>query len=252
MDLLLRSRRGLAALTLCACALLSGSAARALPIAIDEQQRSVAADAAASNAAANDADADADSTLLPGAASLDAAASAAVLDSSSTAFAGQQSDVGAALVAGSGNAVSASDALGSDAYTLASAESRFRIVFTATADASLRLTGLLGASGHAPGDATALVELSALDASLDSLLLLFEVGPDETLPIDAAAPLKAGVAYRLIAVARANTDALDGETGAAFSADYSFALTEVPEPGAAFSLALGLALLAKFRSPLPA
>jgi hypothetical protein len=252
MDLLLRSRRGLGVLLFCALATLCASAARALPIAITEQQRSVAADSAASNAAANDADTDADQTLLPGAASLDAGAEAAVLDATAASSAAQQSDVATAQLTGVGGAASTSDAPGAAAFAFGSAESQLRSVFTATSDASLRLSGRIGATGSGAGDASALLELSAIDSTLDPLLLLFEVGPGESLDIDVAAALHTGIEYRLVALARATSDALDGETSVAYSADFSFALTEIPEPATALSLTLGLALLAKRRLPPPA
>ena len=247
MNLLHPLRRGSALLLFCALAFGQAPVARALPIVIEEQQRSVAADAAASTSAENDAADDADQSLLPGAASLVATAAAAVLDASATSDATQQSDVGAAQLAGSGTAASASDAPGADAFSLGSAESQLRIVFTATADSLLRLLGRIEASGGGAGDASALLELSAVDSTLDPLLLLYSVAPGESLDVDVPAMLHAGIEYRLVALARANGDALDGETGAAFSANFDFALTEVPEPATALMLTLGLALLTKRR-----
>ena len=224
--------------------------ASALQIALGEQDRSVVSEASASTAAAADSDADSDATLSPGSATLAADAAASVASTSAAAAAWQIGDVTIDDPFGTGGASSDADASDADGFSAASAESRLRIVFTATADSMLRLQGRIDASGTGAGDASALLELSAIDAMLDPLLLLFEVAPGESFDIDAVATLHAGVAYRLLALARAGSDALDGETGASFGASFGFALTEVPEPSTTLTIALGLAVLAK-RHPRP-
>ena len=236
----------------CAGAGFLATDAGALQIALGEQDRSVVSEASASTAAAADSDADSDATLSPGLASLAADAAASVAPSSAIAASSQAGDVATAQLDGMGAASSDADAPAADAFSFASAESRLRIVFTATADSLVHLVGHLDATGSGAGDGSALLELSAVDATLDPLLLLFEVGPGESADIDVIATLHTGVAYRLLALARTNSDALDGEIDSDFGAAFRFAVTEVPEPGTALSLALGLALLAKPRPPLPA
>ncbi len=226
--------------------------AGALQIALGEQNRGVVSEASASTAAVTDSDADGEETLSPGFASLAADAAASAAPSTSTAASSQTGDVTIAGPYGAGAASSDADAPAVDAFSVASAESRLRIVFTATADSLVRVLGRVDASGSGAGDASALVELSAVDAALDPLLLLFEVGPGEDFDIDQVVALHIGVEYRLLALARASSDALNGETGASSGASFAFALTEVPEPSTALTLTLGLALLAKLRPPLPA
>lgn len=234
-------------------AALAATDANALPITITDQQRSAAVEVSVSDSSDAAADSDADETLLSGPASLVGFASVFVPGASATGFAGHESEVGTALVGGNSGVSASTDAAGAGAFALASAESRFRITFIATGDVSLRLTGSLEANGFATGDSSALLELSAIDPVEDPLLLLFEVGPGEDLVIDAIAALHAGVAYRLVALARAGADSFDGETGAIYDASFEFALTEVPEPGTALTIALGLALLSnrQRRTPNP-
>lgn len=222
--------------------------AGALQIALGEQERSVASEASASATAAADSDADSDQSLSPGAASLAADAAASVATTSATATAAQSGDVATAQLDGVGAVASDATAPDGDAFSFASAESRLRIVFTASADSVVRLLGHVEAAGSGAGDASTLLELAAVDSTLDPLLLLFEVGPGESMNVDALATLHAGIEYRLVALARASSDALDGESGAAFDAGFHFTLSEVPEPGTAITLALGLALLAR-RAP---
>ena len=62
---------------------------------------------------------------------------------------------------------------------------------------ALRLAGRIAAFGYGAGDASALIELAAVDSTLDPLLLLFEVGPGEAFDIDSIAILHAGIEYRL-------------------------------------------------------
>jgi hypothetical protein len=225
--------------------------AGAIQIALGEQDRSVVSEASASTAAAADSDADSDATLSPGFASLAADSAASVASISATAASWQIGEVTTVDPFGTGGVSSDADAPDAGGFAAASAESRLRIVFTATADSMLRLLGRIDADGVGAGDASALLELSALDATLDPLLLLFEAGPGESYDIDAVATLHAGVAYRLLALARAASDALDGETGARFGARFNFALTEVPEPSTACTIALGLALLSRSRHAAP-
>ena len=252
MARLLRFRRCAFAALFCAGAGFLATDAGALQIALGEQDRSVASEASASTTVAADSDADSEATLSPGLASLAADAAASVAPSAASAAASQAGGVATAQLSGTGAVSSDADAPTVGAFSIASAEAQLRIVFTATADSLVRLVGRVDASGSGAGDASALLELSAVDATLDPLLLLFEVGPGASLDIDEIAALHAGVAYRLLALTRAGSDALNGETGSSFGASFRFALTEVPEPGTALSLALGLALLAKRRHPSPA
>ena len=245
-------RRCSFAALLCAGAGFLATDAGALQIALSEQDRSVVSEASAATTAAADSDEDSEATLSPGLASLAADATASVAPTFATAAASQGGDLATAQLHGTGVASSDADAPAADAFSVASAESRLRIVFTATADSLVRLAGHLDATGSGAGDGSALLELSAVDATLDPLLLLFEVGPGESADIDVIAALHTGVAYRLLALARTNSDALDGEIDSDFDAAYRFAVTEVPEPNTALTLTLGLALLTKLRSPLPA
>lgn len=245
MDLLLRTRRGLGLLLFCAFALLHGAAARALPIVLVEQDRAVATEASASALGVNDADADADSTDAPGYAGLLASSLAQAGEYAIASPAAEQfSDLSAAAVSGSGLVDGGAFGASPDAFAIASADTRLRIVFTPTADAMLRLTGNLEAHGTGPGAASALLELSAVDSSVDPLLLLYEVDESgvESLDVDVLVPVRSGVEYRLLALARLGIDALGSESGASV-ATFRFELTEVPEPGTALTLVLGLAAL---------
>jgi hypothetical protein len=246
MNLLPRLHHSVALLIFCAFALAPLGAAHALPIAIAEQQRSVAGEAAASSSAANDADSNGDQTPLPGPASLSTGALANVAGVNAAGGARQQGDVSTLQLAVMGDTSSTVEAIASGGFALASAETQARIVFTATADSVLRLTGRVAALGGGQGDASALIELAAVDSTLDPLLLIFQVGPGDEIDIDAIAMLHAGIEYRLLALARSNADALGGEL-AIFASMFRFTLAEVPEPGTALTLALGLALLTKLR-----
>jgi hypothetical protein len=241
---LLRLRRGFALLLFFAFALGAAQVARALPITIAEQQRRVAAEAAASTSATNDASSDADESLLPGLASLSAAAIADVVGAGGSAEADQQGDISTLHLAGEGSASSSVDATVTDGFAFTSADTQARIVFTATADSLVRLTGRLAALGDGAGDASALLELAAVDSALDPLLLIFQVGPGDELDIDTIAMLHSGIEYRLLALARSNADAL-GVEQTIFASTFRFELSEVPEPGTALTLALGLAVLAR-------
>jgi hypothetical protein len=249
---LLWFRRCTFAALFCAGALLLATDAGALQIALGEQHRSVASEASASTAAAADSDADSDATLSPGLASLAADATASVAPSAATAASSQAGDIATLQLTGTGAVSSDAAAPTADAFSFASAEARLRIGFVATADSLVRLLGRVDATGSGAGDASALLELSAVDSTLDPLLLLFEAGPGESFDVDVIAALQTGVAYRLLALARTGSDALDGESGANFGASFRFALTEVPEPSTALAVALGLALLAERRTPVPA
>jgi hypothetical protein len=254
MELLLRTRRGFALLLFCAFALLNAAAARALPIALVEQDRAVATEASASALGLSDADADADSTTAAGHAGLSVSSLAVAGDLAIASPAAEQSsELSEAAVAGYGLVDVGAFGTSPDAFALASADTRLRIVFTPTADATLRLTGHLEAHGAGPGTASALLEISALDSSVDPLLLLYEVdeGGVESLDVDVLVPVRSGVEYRLLALARLGTDPLGIESGT-FVASFRFELTEVPEPATALILTLGLALLTKLRPPLPA
>lgn len=254
MNLPLRIRRRLALLVFCAFALLHASSARALPIAIDEQDRAVATEASASAQGVNDADADADSTSAPGYAGLFVSSLAYAGEYAiATPAAEQFSDLSSAAVAGNGLVDGGASGASPDAFALASAETRLRIVFTPTADVTLRLTGHLEAHGVGPSTASALLEISAVDSSIDPLLLLYAVDESgvESLDVDVLVPVRSGVEYRLLALARLGIDALGSESGTSV-ATFRFELTEVPEPGTALILTIGLALLTKLRPALPA
>lgn len=238
------------------CALLAGVAggAHALPIVLLEQERAVATEASASALGVNDADADADSTAAPGHAGLSVSSLAQAGEYAIASPAAEQaSDLSAAGVAGNGLVDAGAFGTSPDAFALASADTRLRIVFTPTADVTLRLTGNLEAHGTGPGAASALLEISAVDSSVDPLLLLYEVdeGGVESLDVDVLVPVRSGVEYRLLALARLGIDPLGIESGS-FVATFRFELTEVPEPGTALILTLGVALLVKLRPTLPA
>jgi hypothetical protein len=221
----------------------------ALPIALVEQDRVVAVEASASAQGVSDADAESDSTTAPGYAGLLVSLLAeAGSDAFSTPAAQQFSQLSADEIAGDGLVDAGAFGLTPDAFAIATADTRLRIVFTATADTTLRLTGQLVASGTGPGFATALLELSALDASVDPLLLLYETDSDGVTErdVDVLAALRGGVTYRLLALARLDTDTLGFESGS-FVATFRFELTEVPEPGTALLIAVGLALLTRRR-----
>lgn len=254
MDLLLRTRRSLGLLVFCASAMLHASAAHALPIAIDEQQRAVTTEASASAQGVNDADADADSTTAPGHAGMSASSFAQAGEYAIASPAAEQSsDLSAAAIAGNGLVDGGAFGASLDAFATASGESRLRVVFTPTADITLRLTGNLAANGTGPGAASALLEVSAVDSSVDPLLLLYEVeeGGVESIAVDVLVPLQSGVAYRLLALARIGIDTLGSESGS-YVSTFQFDLAEIPEPGTALILTLGLALLSKLRPTLPA
>ncbi len=242
-----RLRRASFAALFCAGSAFLATDVGALQIALSEQDRSVASEASASHATAADSDTDSETTLSPGSASLAANATASVASISASAGAALAGDIATAQLSGIGVASSDATAPEADGFAYSSSEARLRIVFTATADSLVRLLGRIDANGEGAGDASALLELSAVDSTLDPLLLLFEVGPGEDFDIDAIATLHTGIAYRLLALSRTGSDALNGEAGASYAANFRFALTEVPEPTTALSLALGLALLAKRR-----
>jgi hypothetical protein len=229
------------------CTLLAGGAgaARALPIVLLEQERAVATEASASALGVSDADADADATTAAGHAGLGVSSVAQAGEFAIASPAAEQgSDLSAAEVAGHGLVDAGAFGASPDAFALASADTRLRIVFTPTADATLRLTGNIEARGTGPGSASALLEISAVDSSVDPLLLLYEVdeGGVESRDVDVLVPVRSGVEYRLLALARLGTDALGIESGS-FVATFRFELTEVPEPGTALTLVLGLAAL---------
>lgn len=217
-------------------------AAHALPIAVASHERRVAVEASAGAAS----DARTASEPAEGPAALDETATASGTGSSGEGAAAQASVLSAAAVSGTGDAGASAAAEPAGGFALADAETLYRIEFTATADASLRLVGSLLASAQGGADAFAFVELASLDTALDPLLLAFEAAPGESESFDAVAALQAGLSYRLTAFARAGADALDVETSSA-AARFAFDLVAVPEPGTVSLFAAGLALLAHRR-----
>ncbi|RIL08171.1 MAG: hypothetical protein DCC71_00005, partial [Proteobacteria bacterium] len=155
------------------------------------------------------------------------------------------SEASAARIGGSGDA-RAGAASAPGGFAAASGDSIYRIVFQLDADLTLRLTGALGATGDGPGGALALLELSTVDPLEEPLLLRFERSAEDAadpLAIDAIVTLRGGVEYRLLVLARAFGDSLGGDGPAALRAEFGFELAEVPEPGSALLVALGLAAL---------
>jgi PEP-CTERM motif len=238
-------RRWLSRLVLVA-ALALGGAAHALPIALGAGDRTVDVEATASSPAGSDAETDGDAGPPTGAASLDRTALAEVAGDATTptgdAHATQASELSTDTLSGTGTAAASALARSADSFAQGLGESLYRIEFTATADALLRLAGSVAATASGAADGFAIVELASLDTTVDPLLLRFEAGPGESLPFDEGAALHAGVAYRLTALARVGADALDEESSAA-TGEWRFALTAVPEPASALLLAAGVAAL---------
>jgi hypothetical protein len=137
-----------------------------------------------------------------------------------------------------------------DSFALSSAEVLHRIVFQVTSDTLVRLTGHARAFGSGAGDSFALVELASVGDPSDPLLRSIEAAPgDAPAAIDVVLALEAGVTYRLLALARTQTDALAAPDVSSFAAGFDVALAEVPEPGTAATLGAGLlALTARRRS----
>jgi hypothetical protein len=227
-------------------ALAAGGAAHALPIALGAHDRTVDVEASASSPVGADAVVDGDTGPPTGTASLDRTAFAEVAGDPSTPTgvgeATQASELSTAALSGAGTAGASATARAADSFAQGLGESLYRIEFTATADAMLRLAGSVAASASGASDALSIVELASLDSTLDPLLLHFEAAPGETLPFDVGALLHAGLGYRLTALARTNADALDDEKSLS-TGDWSFALTAVPEPGTALLFAAGLVAL---------
>lgn len=240
--------RHLASLLL-VCALAAGApiAAGALPISILEVER--AAEAEASAADASDADFDSAASFDAGLGLQDWSSAAnavvppaAMLD----ALGGYRGSVSADAIEAQGVAQVGATTTASDAFAFGSAEARQRIVFQATADALLRVSGGVIAQqiGDA-GDAVALLEIMSLGGVGDPSPLLIqrraEPGQEALFDVDFA--VRSGMSYQILSLARASADALDLEHSF-FRAAFLVELTEVPEPGSAMLLLLGSVALA--------
>lgn len=135
-------------------------------------------------------------------------------------------------------------------YALGRVEVTQRIVFEATADASLQVGGYLSALALVGGtaDGVALLEITSLGGVADpDPLLIRHVVDDGQLDLDFTFEIRSGMAYQILSVARANADAFSFGTGNLVSA-FSFEVTEVPEPGTAALLLLGTLALGARRT----
>jgi len=138
----------------------------------------------------------------------------------------QTSALSADALSGTGTAAASASASRADDFAQGAAESLYRVDFTAAVDAALRLSGSVAASASGAADAFTVVELASLDSTLDPLRLHFEAASGASVPLDVVAALHGGLAYRLTALVRLDTDALGDESSAACG-DWTFALAAV-------------------------
>lgn len=142
------------------------------------------------------------------------------------------------------------NAVSDGAFALGSAEVRQRIVFEATKDTILRLSGVIVAHQEGvSGDAVSILEITSRGGVGDPSPLLIqrraEPGEDATFDLDFF--VRSGMTYQILSIARASADALDLERSF-FYAGFLVEVTEVPEPGTATLLLLGALALGARRA----
>lgn len=228
-------------------------AAAALPIAILEVERSAQASASASDGSGGAAVDGVDlSDSAPGALDWrsDAAVAGIPFAAGSTSTPRYVGVVDASGISAEGSAWVNAHAQHAGAFTFGSAEVVQRIVFEATTDALLRLAVDLIAAWNSgvAGDSFTLIEITSLGGVLDPdpLLIRRSAEPDERVSFDLDFAVAGGATYQILAVARANADALGFDT-TNFYAGFSLELTEVPEPGTAVLILLGSIVFAIHR-----
>jgi len=226
-------------------ALLAAEAAGALPVVFVDLAWSIRGEASTSAGGISDFDSvsEGDTASGPFSAIDQAEASSAsqVLASAQPALSGIVSTDELTLV---GAAESSAMAGAPDGFALSSSEALHRIVFEVTRDVTLRLEGRVEAFGDGAGDAFALVELASVDTVVDPLLVGFDAAPgDLPEPFLLDVVLHPGVTYRLLAVARTQSDALASEDLSSFASIFRLEISEVPEPGTAAALGCGLLLV---------
>jgi hypothetical protein len=166
------------------------------------------------------------------------------------AVAFQSSDLGATALEGAGGVDVFGTVFAAGATTLAEGHSFLRVVFTVSADAPFRLDAQVGSlNGGVMGEGgTAFFSLLSLDPGSDPLAIVLEATPEDG---DATAAetgiLLAGVQYELVVSADALTEGALGAGQIFEGAAFFFRLTDVPEPGTAAALLVGLAGLAGSR-----
>lgn len=228
-------------------------AADALPIALSVVERSAEASASASDTtdvAFEDVDL---SDAAPG--FLDWQSESAVVAVPSRDATAQASplyvgEVSATTISAHGNAHAGARTSGLGAFAFGSVEVVQRIVFEATADTLLRVSGYLVAVPlvGGTGDALALLEITSLGGVTDPNPLLIRRSADgEQVDFDLAFAVRGGISYQILSLARASADAEFFGVGN-LVAGFVLDVTEVPEPGTATLLLLGALALGARRA----
>lgn len=219
-------------------------AAAALPIAVTEVARSAQASASASAGGAAADDAVDLSDAAPG--FLDWQSDSALVavasgDATAQAIPLYVGGVAASGISAQGNAHAGASVRALDAFAFSSVEVVQRIVFEATADALLRVSGYLVAIPlvGGTGDALALLEITSLGGVTDpNPLLIRRIADGNQVDFDLEFAVRAGASYQILSLARASADALSFGVGN-LVAGFVMDVTEVPEPGTAALVLLG-------------
>lgn len=219
---------------------LGSASAQALPIAIGAHERRVAAEGESGTGYVSAAD----STAALGSALLDAIAPP--LNQGAWALGRANLDSEISTSALSADAVTLTFATApAGEFKASTAEVLYRVEFTPTEDVSLRLFGSLSWGVEDPAQLVTFVELASVDTTLDPLLLHYALdGPENEVSFDTIAPLRAGLTYRLVGFVRNTADAFGDEFPGAHGG-FSFDLVAVPEPGTAWLLGCGVAVLCR-------